>query len=79
VNKRPTFQSLKENEWLNGDDASQKDIETEMKERYSHMLEKEEMKQKIEKAKVQMLSMGMDAEFSCEGKGMRSIELAERI
>jgi hypothetical protein len=40
----------------------QGDIEVEMKKRYAQMLEKEEMKQKIEKAKLQMLAFGMDAE-----------------
>jgi hypothetical protein len=33
-----------------------------MKTRYGKMLEKEEMKQKIEKAKVQMLATKMDVE-----------------
>lgn len=62
VEKRPTFESLKEDEWLNGDQAMQNDIYTEMFARYQRMLAGDENKQKIELAKLNMYKSEMEEE-----------------
>ena len=62
VDKRPTFETLKEDEWLNGDQAMQNDIYTEMFARYQRMLAGDENKQKIELAKLNMYKSEMEEE-----------------
>ena len=52
IDRRPTIDSLKEDEWLNEDQALQDDIYQDLKAKYLKMVEGDENKQKIEKAKV---------------------------
>lgn len=52
VQNRPTLESLKEDEWLNEDQAMQNDVFTEMNARYQRMLANDVNKQKIQKAKL---------------------------
>ena len=54
IDRRPTLESLKEDEWINGDQALQDDIHEDMKAKYNQMLEDDENKKKIERAKAEM-------------------------
>lgn len=54
VDRRPTFETLREDEWLNEDQALQDDIYKDLRAKYEKMVLNDENKQKIEKAKVEM-------------------------
>ena len=47
VEKRPTFESLKDDEWLNEDQAMQNEIFQELKAKYEKMAEGDEKKTKL--------------------------------
>lgn len=55
IDRRPTIESLREDEWLNEDQAMQDDIYQDLRAKYLRIAENDENKQKIEKAKVEML------------------------
>ena len=54
IDRRPTLETLKEDEWLNEDQALQDDIIEDLRAKYLRMVESDANKQKIEKAKMEM-------------------------
>ncbi len=46
--QRPTFEDLEKNVWLNGEEAMQDDVYTELKARYDKIASQDEMKKKVE-------------------------------
>lgn len=59
------MESLKEDEWLNEDQAMQNEVYAEMEARYQRMLANDVNKQNIEKAKLEMFKSEMEEEC-CE-------------
>lgn len=59
VERRPTLETLRDDEWMNADQALQDDIYQDLRAKYLRMIEGDENKQKIEQAKVEMLQSSM--------------------
>ena len=89
VDRRPTFESLKEDEWINEGDASQEVIYQNLRAKYEHMLVEDQNKQLIERAKLEMYDRTDSSSSSKinpysvdeEGSGFRDLpaEFKERV